>query len=96
MYDKDDAEAVMKRCRAGTKNYDEANGLHADCYGTIGGAVYEIATLRARLDRAVALLRKAVEYAEEKKTDHFTPYFVVEFIDYTDMEKIRAMLAEEE
>ena len=26
----------MKRCQAGTRNYEEANNLHAACYGIIG------------------------------------------------------------
>ena len=29
-------EQVMKKCRIGTGNYNEANNLHAECYGTIG------------------------------------------------------------
>ena len=31
-----DAEQIMKRCQAGTRNYEEANNLHAACYGIIG------------------------------------------------------------
>ena len=31
-----EAEQIMKRCQAGTRNYDEANNLHAACYGLIG------------------------------------------------------------
>jgi|688.fasta_scaffold1618155_2 hypothetical protein len=30
------AEQIMERCRVGTRNYDEANNLHADCYRVIG------------------------------------------------------------
>ena len=33
---KDEAEQIMKRCQVGTRNYDEANNLHAACYGLIG------------------------------------------------------------
>ena len=29
-------ESVMKRCQRGTTSYNDANDLHADCYGTIG------------------------------------------------------------
>lgn len=29
-------EQVMKKCQIGTRNYNEANNLHAECYGTIG------------------------------------------------------------
>jgi len=32
----DEAEQIMKRCQAGTRNYEEANNLHAACYGMIG------------------------------------------------------------
>jgi len=32
----EEAEQIMKRCQAGTRNYDEANNLHAACYGLIG------------------------------------------------------------
>ena len=32
----DEAEKIMKRCQAGTRNYEEANNLHAACYGMIG------------------------------------------------------------
>ena len=31
-----EAEQIMKRCKAGTRNYNEANNLHAACYGIIG------------------------------------------------------------
>ena len=31
-----EAEQIMKRCQAGTRNYEEANNLHAACYGIIG------------------------------------------------------------
>jgi len=38
---KEEAEKVMKRCQIGTRNYNEANDLHAECYGTIGALVQE-------------------------------------------------------
>jgi hypothetical protein len=31
-----EAEQIMRRCQAGTRNYEEANNLHAACYGIIG------------------------------------------------------------
>ena len=40
------AETVMKRCQIGTRNYNEANDLHAECYGTIGALVQERDMLR--------------------------------------------------
>ena len=39
--DKEAIEKVMKRCQAGTTNYDDANNLHAECYGTIGRLMTE-------------------------------------------------------
>ena len=37
-----DAEKVMRQCQRGTRNYQEANDLHAQCYGTIGALVREL------------------------------------------------------
>ena len=31
-----EAEQIMKRCQRGTRNYEEANNLHAACYAIIG------------------------------------------------------------
>jgi hypothetical protein len=31
-----DAEQIMKRCQVGTRNQNEANNLHAECYIVIG------------------------------------------------------------
>ena len=31
-----EAKQIMKRCQIGTRNYEEANNLHAACYGIIG------------------------------------------------------------
>jgi len=36
-----EAEQVMKRCQIGTRNYEEANNLHADCYRVIGKLLAE-------------------------------------------------------
>ena len=36
-----EAEQVMKRCQIGTRNYNEANNLHADCYRVIGKLLAE-------------------------------------------------------
>jgi hypothetical protein len=44
-------DALMKRCSAGTMNYEAANGLHADCYGAIG--------------RLLHALRKTKEWVEQ-------------------------------
>ena len=40
------AEKLMKRCQIGTRNYNEANDLHAACYETIGALVQERDMLR--------------------------------------------------
>lgn len=37
-----DAEKVMRLCQRGTRNYQEANDLHAQCYGTIGALLIEL------------------------------------------------------
>ena len=36
-----EAEQVMKRCQIGTRNYEEANNLHAECYRVIGKLLAE-------------------------------------------------------
>lgn len=41
-----EAEKVMRRCQIGARNYNEANDLHAECYGTIGALAQERGMLR--------------------------------------------------
>jgi len=36
-----EAEQVVKRCQIGTRNHEEANNLHADCYRVIGKLLAE-------------------------------------------------------
>lgn len=36
-----EAEQIMKRCQIGTRNYEEANNLHAECYRIIGKLMAE-------------------------------------------------------
>ena len=43
-----EAEQIMKRCQVGTRNYDEANNLHADCYRVIGKLLKTIAELESQ------------------------------------------------
>lgn len=31
----------MKQCQVGTRNYNDANNLHAQCYGTIGKLLHQ-------------------------------------------------------
>ena len=57
-----DYEALMKRCRAGTTNHDDANGLHADCYGAIGRQSEE-------LDNCQEVLRRVRSAAGLKQGD---------------------------
>jgi len=49
----EEAKAVMKRCQRGTRNYDEANNLHAECYGTIGALAIERNKLKRQLIAAL-------------------------------------------
>jgi hypothetical protein len=43
-----EAEQIMKRCQVGTRNYDEANNLHADCYRVIGKLLKTIEELQCQ------------------------------------------------
>jgi hypothetical protein len=43
-----EAEQIMKRCQVGTRNYDEANNLHAECYRVIGKLLKTIAELEGQ------------------------------------------------
>lgn len=36
-----EAEQIMKRCQIGTRNYEEANNLHAECFRIIGKLLAE-------------------------------------------------------
>ena len=38
----------MKRCQAGTRNYNEANNLHAACYGMIGKLLLKLKELESQ------------------------------------------------
>jgi hypothetical protein len=56
-----EAEQVMKRCQIGTRNYNEANNLHADCYRVIGKLLAEHAM------REVQRLGQEIEQAPVAK-----------------------------
>ena len=43
-----EAEQIMKRCQAGTRNYNEANNLHAACYGMIGKLLMKLNELESQ------------------------------------------------
>jgi gamma-glutamylcyclotransferase (GGCT)/AIG2-like uncharacterized protein YtfP len=47
-----EAEQIMKRCQVGTRNYEEANNLHAECYRMIGKLLGQIDTLHAMYEQA--------------------------------------------
>jgi len=55
-----DIESLMKRCRAGTIFVDDANCLHADCYGALG-----------RLRERVEELEKQTEIMVYDDQGHF-------------------------
>jgi hypothetical protein len=43
-----EAEQIMKRCQVGSRDYDEANNLHAECYRVIGKLLKTIAELESQ------------------------------------------------
>jgi len=43
-----EAEQIMKRCQVGTLNYEEANNLHAACYGMIGKMLLKLKKLEGQ------------------------------------------------
>lgn len=47
-----DALKVIKRCQVGTTNYDDANDLHAECYGTLCSLLAERDELKIKLQEA--------------------------------------------
>ena len=55
-----EAEQIMKRCQVGTRNYNEANNLHADCYRVIGKLLKTIAELESQ--EPVAFLANAMRF----------------------------------
>jgi len=57
----EEAEAVMKRCQRGSNNLDNANNLHAECYGTIGALIQDRDRMR---DVLIKASNKFAEYAD--------------------------------
>jgi hypothetical protein len=43
-----EAEQIMKRCQVGTRNYNEANNLHAECYRVIGKLLKTIEDMESK------------------------------------------------
>ena len=50
-----DVNALMKRCQIGTRNYAEANDLHAECYGMLGKLQAEVERLRKEVEEQINL-----------------------------------------
>tara|TARA_R110002126_G_scaffold3710_1_gene21039 strand:+ start:1134 stop:1535 length:402 start_codon:yes stop_codon:yes gene_type:complete len=69
-----EAEQVMKRCQIGTRNYNEANNLHADCYRVIGKllaehAMQEVQRLGQEIEQesvAIKRMKEWIEYLKRK------------------------------
>jgi hypothetical protein len=55
-----EAEQIMKRCQIGTRNYNEANNLHAECYRIIGKLLAE-RTDKKRILQLIKELRPAIK-----------------------------------
>jgi len=52
-----EAEQIMKRCQVGSRDYDEANNLHAECYRVIGKLLKTIEELESQepvIDKSAA------------------------------------------
>jgi hypothetical protein len=64
-----EAEQIMKRCQVGTRNYDEANNLHADCYRVIGKLLETIAELESQKPVALKLMPRDATDAMLKAMD---------------------------
>ena len=66
-----DYEELMKRCRAGTTNHDDANGLHADCYGAIGRLLWSLRKIKKWMERGgtCGLCYASLDRCEPHKED---------------------------
>lgn len=62
-----EAEQIMKRCQVGTRNYDEANNLHAACYGLIGKLSAQrqwVGLTKEEIDSALSKYQNWYEFAQ--------------------------------
>jgi hypothetical protein len=57
----EEAEQIMKRCQAGTRNYEEANNLHAACYGMIGKLLKQLTERPVDCERCNRLEEQAYD-----------------------------------
>jgi hypothetical protein len=64
-----EAEQIMKRCQVGTRNYDDANNLHADCYRVIGKLLKTVAELESQEPVAWKLMPRDATDAMLKAMD---------------------------
>lgn len=68
----EEAEQIMKRCQAGTRNYEEANNLHAACYRVIGKLLAQRTWVGLTdEDRAEILNRKWWDFEDTFDVDGF-------------------------
>jgi hypothetical protein len=65
-----EAEQIMKRCQVGTRNYDEANNLHADCYRVIGKLLKTIAELESQKPVAYCEIHHLPEPCVQCEKEH--------------------------
>ena len=61
----EEAEQIMKRCQAGTRNYEEANNLHAACYGMIGKLLKQLTERPVDCERCNRLEAQAYDLVGE-------------------------------
>jgi len=59
-----EAEQIMKRCQAGTRNYEEANNLHAACYGMIGKLLAQRTWVGLTDDDEILAISNTMPYAD--------------------------------
>jgi len=60
-----EAEQIMKQCQVGTRNYEEANNLHAACYGMIGKLLAQ-RTWSGLTDEEIEVLFQTAAGADEE------------------------------
>jgi hypothetical protein len=65
-----EAEQIMKRCQVGTRNYNEANNLHADCYRVIGKLLKTIAELESQKPVAYCEIHHLPEPCVQCEKEH--------------------------
>jgi len=69
-----EAEQVMKRCQIGTRNYNEANNLHADCYQVIGKllaehAMREVQRLGQEIEQKIGCVNHDCDQCKAQRTE---------------------------